>query len=80
MAEGEVGYGLVTEGITGGYSVKIQTTGGHIELEANHRLVMCNYPFYLFIYKSIVLLSIVANNILLPSIPNNIREGRVLTT
>ena len=40
----EVGHIALTEGITGGKSVKIQTTGGHIELEANHRLVMCNYP------------------------------------
>ena len=40
----EVGYRSLTAGITGGQSVKIQTTGGYIELEANHRLVMCNYP------------------------------------
>ena len=40
----EVGYGALTTGITGGQSVKIQTMGGYIELEANHRLVMCNYP------------------------------------
>ena len=40
----EVGYGALTTGITGGQSVKIQITGGYIELEANHRLVMCNYP------------------------------------
>ena len=33
----EVGYGALTVRITGGQSVKIQTTGGHIELEANHR-------------------------------------------
>ena len=37
-------YGIVTVRITGGQSVKIQTMGGYIELEANHRLVMCNYP------------------------------------
>ena len=40
----EVGYGALTVRITGGQSVKIQTTGGYIELEANHRWVMCNYP------------------------------------
>ena len=43
----EVGYGALTAGITGGQSVKIQTMGGHIELEANHRLVMCNYPKFI---------------------------------
>ena len=40
----EVGYRALTAGITGGQSVKIQIMGGYIELEANHRLVMCNYP------------------------------------
>ena len=40
----EVSYGALTVRITGGQSVKIQTTGGYIELEANHRWVMCNYP------------------------------------
>ena len=40
----EVGYEALTARITGGQSLKIQTTGGYIELEANHRLVMCNYP------------------------------------
>ena len=38
----EVGYRALTARITGGQSVKIQTTGGYIE--SNHRLVMCNYP------------------------------------
>ena len=41
-----MGYSTVTVRITGGQSVKIETTGGYIELEANHRLVMCNYPFF----------------------------------
>ena len=40
----EVGYGTITVRITGGQSVKIETTGRHIELEANHRWVKCNYP------------------------------------
>ena len=40
----EVGYGTVTVRITGGQSVKIETTGGHLELEANHKWVKCNYP------------------------------------
>ena len=40
----EVGYGTITVRITGGQSVKIQTTGRHLELEVNHRWVMCNYP------------------------------------
>ena len=33
---GEVGYGWVT----------MRITGGHIELEANHRWKKCNYPFF----------------------------------
>ena len=33
----EVGYGALTVRIIGGPSVKIETMGGHIELEANHR-------------------------------------------
>ena len=33
----EVDYEALMVRITGGQSVKIQTTGGHIELEANHR-------------------------------------------
>ena len=43
----EVGYGTITVRITGGQSVKIETTGRHIELEANHRWTKCNYPFLL---------------------------------
>ena len=39
-----MGYDTVTMRITDGQSVKIQTTDGYIELEANHRVVMCNYP------------------------------------
>ena len=42
----EVDYGALTVRITGGQSVKIQTMSGHIELEANHRWVKCNYPKY----------------------------------
>ena len=34
---GEVGYSWVT----------VRITGGHIELEANHIWVKCNYPFYI---------------------------------
>ena len=41
---GEVGYGTVTMRITGGQSVKIETTGRHIKLETNHRWLKCNYP------------------------------------
>ena len=33
----EVDYEALMVRITGGQSVKIQTMGGHIELEANHR-------------------------------------------
>ena len=33
----EVDYEALMVRITGGQSVKIQTIGGHIELEANHR-------------------------------------------
>ena len=44
-----MGYGTVTVRITGRQSVKIETTGRHIELEANHRWEKCNYPFFLFI-------------------------------
>ena len=33
----EVDYEALMVRITGGQSVKIQTTSGHIELEANHR-------------------------------------------
>ena len=50
----EVGYGGVTEGITDGKSVKNETTGRQTELEANHRWVKCNYPYFfklLFIIK-----------------------------
>ena len=46
----EVGYKLLTE------EIKIETTGRHIELEANHRWVKCNYPFefkHNFYYKII---------------------------
>ena len=39
-----MGYDTVTVRITGGQSVKIETTGKHIKLEANHRWVKCNYP------------------------------------
>ena len=49
-----MGYGIVTMRITGGQNVKIQTTGGYIELEANHRLVMCNYPFSFFEFINIL--------------------------
>ena len=41
-----MGYGILTKLTSGEQSVKIKTTGGYIELEANHRLVMCNYPFF----------------------------------
>ena len=44
MERREVGYGTVMVRITGGQSVKIETTGRHIELEANHRWEKCNYP------------------------------------
>ena len=44
----EVGYGALTVRITGRQSVKIQTTDGYIELETNHRWVMCNYLFYIY--------------------------------
>ena len=37
-------YGILTELTSYGQSVKIKTTGRYIELETNHRLVMCNYP------------------------------------
>ena len=52
-----MGYGILTKLTSGGQSVKIKTTGGYLELETNHRLVMCNYPIYLikfdFHYKKI---------------------------
>ena len=44
MERREVGYGTVMVRITGGQSVKIETMGRHIELEANHRWEKCNYP------------------------------------
>ena len=50
MVEGEVGYGTVTVRITGGQSVKIETTSRHIELEANHMWVKYNYPKFKCIY------------------------------
>ena len=40
----------VTVRITGGQSVKIETTGRHIELKANHRWVKCDYPYYYYCY------------------------------
>ena len=46
MERREVGYGTVTVRIIGGQSVKIETTGRHIELEANHMWKKCNYPYY----------------------------------
>ena len=53
---GEVGYSTITMRIIGGQSIKIETTGRHIELKANHMWVKCNYPILLSLFVLFVFL------------------------